>query len=136
MIGLLIWHGPSASAQDVEIVFIVNSENPVEVLSHADIRDYYYKIKKLWPSGESVRFIDRSSPVVRGTFLKKILRKSNADVELYWIGQKLYTGNSAPLREASDRATIQFVSSFRGAIGYISAEAAPNVKTVKILKPQ
>lgn len=119
-----------------EIVFIVNTENPTEEISVADIRDYYYKIKKKWPNGESVRFIDRSAPGVRETFLKKFLRKSNSDIELFWIGQKLYTGNSAPLRELSDRAAIQFVASFKGALGYISAEAAETAKNVKILKPE
>lgn len=133
----VILFATGARAQDpIEIVFIVNSENPAEEISIADIRDYYYKIKKKWPNGESVRFIDRSAQGVRETFLKKILQKSNSDVELFWIGQKLYTGNSAPLRELSDRATIQFVASFKGAIGYISAGSALNVKNIKILKPE
>lgn len=123
-----------AEAQvDKNIVFVVNRENPTNELTLEQIRNYYYKISRRWPNGEEVRFIDRSSPQLREVFLKKILRKTNSEVELFWIGQKLYTGNNAPLREASDRITIEFVSSFKGAIGYISLEAAHKAKNVKII---
>lgn len=117
------------------LVFIVNSENPVTEVSVNDITDYYFKRKRQWPSGESVRFIDRSpASRVRDLFLKFVLKKTNSDVELFWIGQKLYTGDSAPLRETSDNATVQFVSSFKGAIGYVSAASILDEKNVKVIK--
>lgn len=131
--GMLLQPAQGRTQGRDDIVFIVNSENPADEISVADIRDYYFKFKRRWPNGESVRFIDRSAPDIRETFLRKILHKSNSDVELFWIGQKLYTGNSAPLREASDRATIQFVSSFPGAIGYVTSEAASAAKNIKVI---
>jgi len=124
------------SAEGEEIVFIVNGSNPVTEISANEIRDYYFKRKRQWPSGESVRFIDRSlTSNIHDQFVRKILRKSNSDVELFWIGQKLYTGDSAPLRETSDNSTIQFVSTFKGAIGYVSSSTAigdQNVKAIKV----
>lgn len=127
----------SAQAETTgDIVFIVNAENPVSTVTVGEIRDFYFKRKRQWPNGESVRFIDRNTANrSRDFFLKTILKKTNSDVELFWIGQKLYTGDSAPLRESSDTATIQFVSSFKGAIGYVSSTfnlAEYNVKVVKL----
>lgn len=126
----------AAEAGSEELVFIVNGNNPVNEISANDIRDYYFKRKRQWPTGESVRFIDRSlTSRIHDQFVRRILRKSNSDVELFWIGQKLYTGDSAPLRETSDTSTIQFVSTFRGAIGYVSSATLiddQNVKAVKV----
>ncbi len=119
-----------------ELVFIVNGNNPVNEISANEIRDFYFKRKRLWATGESVRFIDRTlTSQIHEMFVRRILRKSNSDVELFWIGQKLYTGDSAPLRETSDSSTIQFVSTFKGAIGYVSSAtsiADQNVKAVKV----
>jgi ABC-type phosphate transport system substrate-binding protein len=123
-----------------ELVFIVHASNPSSEISANDIRDYYFKKKRRWPSGESVRFIDRSlTSHIHDIFVRNILRKSNSDVELFWIGQKLYTGDSAPLRENSDASTVQFVSTFKGAIGYVSSNSVisdPNVKTIKVSLPK
>ncbi len=124
-----------AADQVTELVFIVNAANPAAELSTNEIREIYFKRKRHWPDGESVRFIDRSpSSYLREFFLKRVIKKSNSDVELFWIGQKLYTGDSAPLRESSDYATIQFVSSFKGAIGYVSPEVSLADKNVKVIK--
>lgn len=121
--------------QEDHVVIIINKDNPVSTLTVDEIKDYYFKRKYRWPDGSSVRFIDRSPDVpVRKIFLKDYLDKSNEDVDLYWIGQKLYTGDSAPLRETSDSMTIQFVSSFKGAIGYISQTASKSLTSVKIIK--
>lgn len=134
--------GPAAVPAEPfdEIVFIVNESNPVTEISANDIRDYYFKRKRQWPTGESVRFIDRAlTSSIHDIFVRRILRKSNSDVELFWIGQKLYTGDSAPLRENSDTSTIQFVATFKGAIGYVSSAtpiAEQNVKAVKVIGVQ
>ncbi len=128
--------GFSAEAAE-DIVFIVNADNPVTQITHNEVRDYYFKRKRVWPNSESVRFIDRNvDNQARRHFVKNILKKSNSEVEQFWIGQKLYTGDSAPLRETSDAGTIKFCSSFKGSIGYISAQAAETLTntTVKIIK--
>ena len=120
-----------------DVIFIVNIENTSEQISPRDISDFYFKRKRQWPNGESVRFIDRTPTIrIRDNFLKSILNKTQTEVELFWIGQKLYSGDSAPLRESSDTATLQFVSTFKGAIGYISTDVVltgKNVKTIKVL---
>ena len=118
---------------DSGIVFIINNDNPTAKISMTEVSDFYYKRKRNWDDGENVRFIDRTSGPLRDFFLQKYLRKSASDIDLFWIGQKLYKGDSAPLRESSDATTVQFVSSLKGAIGYISPSTNLNSKNVKII---
>ncbi|WP_409478916.1 hypothetical protein [Pseudobdellovibrio sp. HCB154] len=122
-----------ALAQSSNIVFIVNTENHTEKITVAELRDYYFKRKRRWSNGETVRFMDRTAGPLRDAFLKKYIGKSNSDVELFWIGQKLYSGDSAPLKESSDITTMNFVGSLKGAIGYVS-EVTVLRKNVKIIK--
>lgn len=123
-----------ALAQSGDVVFIVNAENPVQKLTVTELRDFYFKRKRRWSNGENVRFMDRTTGPLRDIFLKKYIEKSTSEVELYWIGQKLYSSDSAPLKESSDATTMNFVASLKGAIGYVSNKAVlrKNTKIVKI----
>lgn len=123
-----------ALAAPDDVVFIVNGENAAEKLTASEIRDFYFKRKRRWNNGESIRFIDRTNGPLRENFLKKYINKTTSDVELFWIGQKLYSGDSAPLKEASDSTTMSFVSSLKGAIGYVAATTVlrKNVKVIKV----
>jgi ABC-type phosphate transport system substrate-binding protein len=120
-------------AADVgDLVIIVNAKSSTDKISISQLRDFYYKKRRTWPNGESVRFIDRSkgSPI-REKFLSTVLKKTEEELELYWIGQKLYSGDSAPLQESADAMTVHFVSSFPGAIGYVSSTTSLKDKNVK-----
>lgn len=137
LIGIFTATSKAVDDSSEDLIFIVNSENPITIINANDIRDYYFKRKRQWPNGESVRFIDRGNlNPLREKFLKTVLQKSNSDIELFWIGQKLYTGDSAPLRENLESGTVQFVSSFKGAIGYVSTTSVlpEKVKVVKVVR--
>lgn len=80
-----------------------------------------------------MRFFDMNDEnEERKIFLKNVLNKSSRDIELYWIGQKLYSGNSAPLQMSTDAMMAGVVSRFPGAIGYVSSSfsLSPGVKKV------
>jgi len=133
---LLLTIGLFTSAQAADIVFIVNDQTQVSTLSVADLKSYYYKQKRMWPDGTAVRFIDRGpGSEVRRTFVSKILNISNEDLELFWIGQKLYSGDSAPLQQPSQALTLQLVATLKGSISYV-ADGTPlpakGVKTIKV----
>ena len=66
----LSFAGTALSAETGDLVFIVNIQNPATEVSMSDIRDYYFKRKRRWPTGESVCFVDRN--------LKQFLRKYHA----------------------------------------------------------
>ena len=126
---------PVTPFADTGILFIVNRQNPVTSVSLRDVLDYYFKKNRQWPDDVPVRFIDRNSASPeRQAFLNRYLRKSSSDVDLYWFGQKLHTGDSVPIQVGSDSMVVQLVKSFRGGIGYISASAPINDKLIKIIK--
>ncbi|MES2964420.1 MAG: substrate-binding domain-containing protein [Bdellovibrionota bacterium] len=134
-VSLLCGSGISTASESVTLVFIVNADNPVGAISEGDLREMFFKRKKSWPDGTAVRFIDRSSgSAIRQDFLKSILMKKSDEIEMYWIGQKLYSGDSAPLQQASDAMTIRFVESFKGAIGYVSSSTELSDRKVKAVK--
>lgn len=103
------------------IALIVNSQNPVSTLSRNIVSDFFLKKAKYWSDGMPVRFFDKTEGSIgRKLFLDAIIKKSSRDVEIYWIGQKLYSGHSAPTQVSSDSMIEIMVSKFPGAIGYVS----------------
>jgi ABC-type phosphate transport system substrate-binding protein len=122
-------------AADETLTFIVNESNPLTEISKTELSDLFLKRSRHWANGTVVRFIDqRDRAPERAVFITDYLKKSNHELELYWIGQKLYTGDSAPLQVSSDNAVISLVQSFPGAIGYVSGDfkGAPGVKKITV----
>lgn len=120
-----------------ELAIIVNEQNPVSEISPLQIQNYFLKRVREWPNGMAVRFFDRrDDSKERKQFLNLYLRKSSRELELYWIGQKLYSGNSAPIQVSTDSMMASMVSRFPGAIGYVSAgfPGAPGIKKINIRK--
>lgn len=115
------------------IALLVNSQNPVSTLTLSEVSDYFTKKTKSWPHGVPVRFIDRmDGSAERNEFLKSYLHRTTRDVELFWIGQKLYSGHSAPTQVQSDAMTEIMVSRFPGGIGYVSTDFQPTKAVKKI----
>ena len=110
----------------------MNAENPVQKLTPFQISEMYLKKTRNWSNGNPVRFFDRNDGTPeRKLFLNYVLKRSSRDIDQYWIGQKLYTGNSAPVQLASDNMAISLVARFPGAISYISPESFQENKGIK-----
>jgi ABC-type phosphate transport system substrate-binding protein len=135
LLGLLFFNLFSLNAFADDISFIVNAQNPLVELSDVQISNYFLKKNRQWPNGIPVRFFDHmNDKEERKIFLQNYVKKSSREVELYWIGQKLYTGNSAPLQITSDFMMANVVARFPGAIGYVSSSftSAPGVKKITV----
>lgn len=133
---LLIVFSMRSAVAGGKVAVIVNAENPVSELSVPQVRDFFLKRKTQWPDGKPVRFVDwEEGASVRNTFLSEIVRKSARDLELFWIGEKLYHGNSAPIKVNSVEMVTAFVSRLAGAIGYVPSDAplpATKVKRIEL----
>lgn len=117
-----------------DIVVIVNAKNPVTSIKNSELEDYFMKRTRNWGNGDTVRFFDyRDENANRKVFLKKFVQKTSREVELYWIGEKIYTGNIAPIQITSDSMMTSMVSRFPGGIGYVSSKYKIP-KTVKIIE--
>ncbi|AUN99136.1 hypothetical protein C0V70_13700 [Bacteriovorax stolpii] len=115
------------------VVLIVSQKNPLDSLTTKELQDYFMKKDRTWPNGNAVRFFDhRDDNKNRKAFLDKYIKKTSREVELYWIGEKIYTGHIAPIQITSDSMMVKMVSRFPGGIGYVSKKF-PLPKTVKII---
>lgn len=117
------------------VIFIVNEKNGIDKLSKDQVNAYYFKKVRNWPDGNPVRFFDRTPESAERTiFLSEFLKKSPRDLEEFWIGQKLYTGNSAPSQLSSDNLMKSMVIRFPGAIGYVGPNfpITEGIKKIKI----
>jgi ABC-type phosphate transport system substrate-binding protein len=120
-----------------DIVVIVNEKNPISFISTDQLNSFFTKKERSWKNGQAVRFFDhRDENMNRNIFLAKFIKKTSREIELYWIGEKIYTGNIAPIRVTSDSMMVSMVSRFNGGIGYVS-NTFKLPKTVKkiLVKP-
>lgn len=127
----------TGAAHSEEIVVIVNAANTTAEITDGELKNFFLKRKREWSDGTAVRFIDRKEGVAsRREFLSGYIGKSARDIELYWIGQKLYSGDAAPMQVDSDASVVSLVSALRGAVGYVSAESPlnPSVKELEVIR--
>jgi ABC-type phosphate transport system substrate-binding protein len=119
-----------------KIIFIAHEGNPVSSLTKSEIMKFYFKKVRQWPDGVPVRFFDRTDgSLERQTFLKEYLDRSARDIEEFWIGQKLFTGNSAPTQLATDKIMGIMIMRFPGAIGYVGKDfpLKEGIKKIEII---
>ena len=113
----------SSTVYAEQIVVIVNESNPLQSISKAQLRDYFLKKTKSWPDGSPVKFFDRREESrERNLFLNNYIERSSREVETFWIGQKLYTGHSAPTQVSNDSMAMALISRFPGAISYVGGD--------------
>jgi ABC-type phosphate transport system substrate-binding protein len=134
ILGLMLLFLGTARAE--KILILVNKENPVSSLTSDQLRDFFLKRTREWQNKQPVRFFDRldDSPE-RKLFLDLYIKKSSRQVDQHWIGQKLYSGDSAPSQVGTDSMVANLVSRFPGGIGYVSEkfQAPASVKVIPII---
>ena len=128
---------PVSSRAASDITVIVNVKNNITSIKESELVDFFMKKTRVWPNLDVVRFFDhRDENPNRKIFLKKFIQKTSREVELYWIGEKIYTGNIAPIQITSDSMMVTMVSRFPGGIGYVSKSypLPKDVKKIDIVK--
>lgn len=120
------------ASQSIDV--IVNAQNSVTSIKRSELNDYFMKRERKWPNGDAVRFYDfRDENLSRVVFLKNVVQKTSREIELFWIGEKIYTGNIAPIQVTTDSMMTSMVSRFPGGIGYVNSKIKLP-KTVKRIK--
>lgn len=113
------------------VTFVVNSTNPQESISKSELANLFLKKKRYWPNGSLVRFIDRQKGQSEREFLlRNILGMSQRELDQYWVGKKLYAGDSAPLQADSDAMALRLVDQLEGGVSYVSNPAL--IKNFKV----
>lgn len=125
---------PQVRAEDFAFQVIVGESSAVSTLSREEVGHYFLRKTTRWGNGDGVLPVDQArASRVREEFSGRILGKSVAAVESYWM-QKVFSGAAVPpLEKASDEEVVAYVRANAGAIGYVSKGAAlTGVKAVTV----
>lgn len=119
------------------VAVIANPQVTVETLDSGTVTQFFLKIIKTWPNGDTVEAIalDEDSPV-HTTFCNKILRRSPAQLRAYWARQ-MFTGRGFPPKEVKTVAEANtLVEQTQGAISYVGkGDVNGQVKIVFTSRP-
>lgn len=118
-----LWSRPLDVADSGPIVVIVNSANPVQNLSMAELKKLFLSDRSHWDNGKPVTpVIVAPGSAVRTTFLKIVCGMNESDFNKYFM-QAAFTGKSAtaPKQVFNAAALKSFVASSPGAIGFVKA---------------
>jgi ABC-type phosphate transport system substrate-binding protein len=121
-------------AEDARFKIIVNAKNPVTNLDSDQLRNMFLKKRVVWGNGDTIRPIDLSSKFpVREQFVRRVLKKTPAQLKTYW-NQQIFSGKGVPPPEASSPAdVINYVRANSGAVGYVPADTdARDAKVVEV----
>ncbi len=126
--------GPAPAGDTAEFRIIVHSQNPVSSLSNRFVADSFLKKVSDWNDGERLQPVDQAArSETRRVFSLVVLGRSVAAVRTYWQ-QRVFSGRGVPPPELNgDADVVRYVSSHRGAIGYVSGAAKlDGVKAITI----
>jgi len=119
---LLLAIAPCFARAEGGLTFVVNHANSVKEITVDEVADYYFKRKLRWPDGTKVQFIDQKDGTPRKELFLKLIGHSRREIDLYWIGEKNFSGSSAPLQAPSDSMVLSMVASLPGAIGFVAVD--------------
>ncbi len=131
----LVLTGQAAVAD--ELAVIVNVANPTSALDAKAVKARFLKTSSSWSTGDRVRSVDQTDATPkRAAFLAKVLGMSPTELERYWIEKQYANAETPPAKAPDDATVIRIVKTFKGAIGFVSKEAAEreSVKIVMIVE--
>jgi len=124
------------AAADQTFVVIVHAGVEGEQISRAILSAIFTRRAASWEDGVTCQPVDQSmSSPLRAVFSEAVLQTPIDGVRRLWQG-KISEGVQPPPVRASDREVVEFVSSTRGAIGYVSSTVAmpAGVKAMTIIE--
>lgn len=121
--GLASGRALAESSPSQLFVVIVHARNPMHSASREFLEGAFLKKVTRWGDGELIRPVDLGpSARARRGFSQSVLRRSVETVKTYWL-QRIFSGRDTPPPELeSDEAVVRYVSTHRGAIGYVSPD--------------
>ena len=119
----LVLTGKAAAAE--ELAVIVNTANTTKALDAKAVKAHFLKTLSTWSSGDRVRPVDQADATgKRAAFLGKVLGMSSTEFERYWLERQYASADTPPAKAPDDATVIRIVKTFKGAIGFVSKEAA------------
>jgi len=125
----------AAAAYGETVAVIVNISNQQKSLNAEEIRKLYTNSVLEWPDGTPVVLYDLAiSDPVRRVFSESVLRKAPLSVAEEWAHLKITNqAKNPPIAIKSEALIVRKVSREKGAIAYVSLEAARQKEGVRIV---
>jgi ABC-type phosphate transport system substrate-binding protein len=121
---ILIWICFTSFAA-ADSVIILNKSIAVENINADLINQIYHGKKSRWESGEKIVITALNSGEAHEDFLRKYIKKNPEQFSTYWK-KMFFTGNGVPPKSFSSQTEMmEFVSTTKGAIGYVD-DSLPN----------
>lgn len=135
IITLVLVLGQAASSFAGTVAVIVNNSNPHKSLSVEEIRKLYTNAALAWPDGTPVTLYDLAlTDPARAVFSETVLRKDPIDVAEDWAHLKITNqAKNPPVAIKSEALIVRRIAREKGAIGYVSLEAARQKEGVRIV---
>ncbi len=117
-----------------ETVIITNPDTNISTLKIKEVKDIYTGKRTRWNGSGRIILVTLTDSEVHREFLWDFLKKTPTQFRNYWR-RKVFTGEGKnPKAFDSEARLIDFVAQTKGALGYVSAEASPGGKGVKIIR--
>jgi len=112
-------------------VVIVHPGSRVTRVDRRFLAEIFLRRATRWQDDTPIQPVDLGPDApARARFTQDVLSRSVASVRSYWQ-QRIFSGQGLPPPElASDAAVVSFVSSHRGAIGYVAPGAPVSGVTI------
>ena len=133
LLTLILLLGTPFFARAADYILVVHKENPVDRLTHQEVRDIFLGKKIKWGNDAHIILVMNTSDEIHEQFTRVMLQKSPAQLSVYWK-KILYSGiGMLPLVVKDDEAAKSYVGSHKNAISYITEESLDRqVKKVEI----
>jgi ABC-type phosphate transport system substrate-binding protein len=117
------------------IAVIVNTDNPVDQLSLADLQRIVLGERRSWSTRIPLVLMMRNEGSRERTLLlQKACHMTDAEYHQYWTG-KIFRGDvtSEPVALPSMGTALNFVSSIKGGISFVDAASVrPGIKVLRV----
>jgi len=132
LLGALASPAGAAPAFSAEFKLVANPSVTASEISAGDLKGVFLAAKDSLPDGSRVEPVLAKNGAAHDAFLKN-LGKSDAALTTYYRSLVFTGKGSMPKICGSDAEVIDYVSKTKGAIGYVSANAAaPGTKTLEV----
>ncbi len=134
LLALLVAMGvPRALHAQDELVLIVHADEPVDSLSHSQLREIFLGTRQLWHTVKAHPAYVKPEDAIHLTRFRDLIGMAYPRYQRYWL-QKTFSGSgSAPAGFRTPEAVIEFVCRTPGSIGFIPASFARDLEGCRIL---
>lgn len=127
---VLLFSG-AASAWAEEIVIVVNTQAPPQILTVDEVKDIYLGTLTFW--GETkvapIGFPERTA--IQSDFLERVLEMTEREFKTYWVKRIFREGGTPPKIVTSLQEGLEYITRTPGGMGYFRAKDVEGQKGLR-----